>query len=113
MPPASDGNCNNFMGRVLLEIIQLTDYKKCVFLSNTYAFYEYGTGREVFTIKTLGMLYKCIGISGLQGLDHLLGVLIMTHLNALIKQIEKECDEKTRKILISSYNNLKHFNSFN
>lgn len=59
------------------------------------------------------MLYKCIGISGLQGLDHLLGVLIMTNLNSIIKQLEKECDQATRKNLISSFNALKHFNSFN
>jgi WASH complex subunit strumpellin len=87
MPSGGEPNCNNFMGRLLLEILGLTEYRKCIFLSNTYAFYDFSTGRAVFTLKTLSMLYKCIGISGLQGLDHLLGVLIMINMTAIIKQI--------------------------
>lgn len=37
----------------------------------------------------------------------------MTNLTTIIRQIDKECDEATRKVLISSFNSLKHFNSFN
>jgi WASH complex subunit strumpellin len=89
MPSGTDPNCNNFMGRLLIEILNLTEFRKCIFLSSTYAFYDLTTGREVFTLKTLSMLYRCIGISGLQGLDHLLGVLIMTNLSTIIRQIDK------------------------
>jgi hypothetical protein len=45
MPPGTDTLCNNFMGRLLLEIISLTDYKKTIFLYSTYAFYELNTGK--------------------------------------------------------------------
>jgi hypothetical protein len=33
------------MGRLLIEIINLTDYKKCIFLTSTYGFYDLNTGR--------------------------------------------------------------------
>ena len=115
MPSPQDGhnNCNNFMGRLLLEIIQLTDYKKCIFLYSTYAFYELNTGKEIFTLKTLSNLYKCIGVSGLQGLDYLLSVQVMINMKSVFKNLSKECDESTKKILIGSFNALKDFNSYN
>lgn len=113
MPPGNDPNCNNFMGRLLLEIISLTDYRKSIFLNSTYAFYELNTGKEVFTLKTLANLYKCIGVSGLQGLDYLLSVQIMMNMKKVFNHLNKDFDQSTKDILSSSFKTLKDFNSYN
>lgn len=67
----------------------------------------------MFTLKTLANLYKCIGVSGLQGLDHLLGVQIMINMRSIFNHLSKDFDEGTKKVLISSFKTLKDFNSYN
>jgi hypothetical protein len=58
-------------------------------------------------------LHKCIGISGLQGLDYLLSIRIMKELDKLVRVLKKTCeDENARKILDQSYQSLKNVSSF-
>jgi WASH complex subunit strumpellin len=59
----------NFMGRLLKALQSFTDPRTTLFLENPLGFYEIGTGKDVLTMKTLGLLYRCIGVSGLNGLD--------------------------------------------
>ena len=59
----------NFMGRLLKALIELTDQKTTVYIDHSLGFFELSTGREILTMKTLGLLYKCIGLSGMNGLD--------------------------------------------
>jgi len=55
-------------------------------------------------MKILHILSKCIGISGLQGLDYLLSMKIMDKLKAVIKAVSRICDEENaKKILESAY----------
>jgi WASH complex subunit strumpellin len=81
------------MGSILNEIIALTSPKKCTFLLAAYGFFDVNSQKEVFTLKTLHMLQKCIGISGLQGLDYLLSMKIMDELKKIIKAINKVCQD--------------------
>lgn len=64
------------MGRLLKEILNLTDPRKTIYLESTLSFYDANNGSEVFTLKTFGLLFNCIGITGLNGLDKLLGHMI-------------------------------------
>jgi WASH complex subunit strumpellin len=59
----------NFMGRLLKALQNLTDPKNTVYIDHALGFFELGTGKEIITMKTLGLLYRCIGVSGLNGLD--------------------------------------------
>ena len=59
----------NFMGRLLKVLMQLTNANSTVYIDHALGFFEIGSGREIITMKTLGVLYKCIGVSGLNGLD--------------------------------------------
>jgi len=59
----------NFMGRLLKALIELTDQRSTVYIDHSLGFFELNTGREILTMKTLGLLYKCIGLSGMNGLD--------------------------------------------
>lgn len=59
------------MGRLLKEILNLTDSRKTTYIEATLGFYEQGV--PILTMKTMALLGRCIGISGLNGLDRLLG----------------------------------------
>lgn len=82
--------CINFMGRLLREMILLTDAKNTIYIDNTPGFYELSTGKEIFTLKTLGLLYRCIGVSGMNGLDKLLSFEISMLLKKIFKILSKD-----------------------
>lgn len=64
-------------------------------------------------LKTINILHKCIGISGLQGLDYLLSIRIMKELDKLVKIMKRTCEEENaKKILDQSYQSLKNVSSF-
>jgi len=44
------------------------------------------------SLKTLHVLAKCIGISGMQGLDYLLSMKIMDKLKSVIVGLNKVCN---------------------
>jgi len=60
------------MGRLLKILVNLTDSKTAIYIDQALGFYEINTGRDILTMKTLGLLYRCIGLSGLTGLDRLI-----------------------------------------
>ena len=65
-------------------------------------------------MKTLNILSKCIGISGLQGIDHLLSIKIMENLKEINRQLTIICDEPGAKnVLSKAYGELKQIGEFN
>jgi WASH complex subunit strumpellin len=93
MPKGEYSNCNSFFGEILNEIIALTHPSRCTFLQAAYGFFNLDTKKEVLTLKTLHVLAKCVGISGMQGLDYLLSMKIMDKLKLVIKALNKVCNE--------------------
>jgi len=73
-------------------MIMITHPRKCTFLQSAYGFFDIETQKDVLTLKTLHILQKCIGISGLQGLDYLLSMKIMDKLKQVVKALNKVCD---------------------
>lgn len=59
----------NFMGRLLNQILSLTNGRSTVYIDHSMGFFELNSGKEIITLKSLGLLYKCIGVSGMNGLD--------------------------------------------
>lgn len=74
-------------------MIELTSPNKCTFLLAAYGFYSIELKKEVLTLKNLHILQKCIGISGLQGLDNLLSMKIMEKLKSAVKALSKVSEE--------------------
>ena len=93
MPKGQYSNCNSFVGELLNEILELTNPTKCTFLQAAYGFFNIESKQEVLNLKTLFILQKCIGISGLQGLDYLLSMKIMDRLKSVTKALNKVCEE--------------------
>lgn len=95
------------------ELIDLTSPDKCTFLQAAYGFYSIEFKKEVVTLKTFHILQKCIGISGMQGLDNLLSMRIMDKLKMATSALVKVCDEEgAKKLLQNAYNSLKNMGSF-
>jgi hypothetical protein len=61
-------------------------------LQAAYGFFNLDTKKSVLSLKTLNVLSKCIGISGMQGLDYLLSMKIMERLKLVIKALNKVCN---------------------
>jgi WASH complex subunit strumpellin len=78
---------------LLNEIVAFTNPKKTVFIQSAFGFYDLEQKKEVLTLKTLNILYKCIGISGLQGIDYLLSLKIMESLKRLLHEFNKINDD--------------------
>ncbi|CAD8147536.1 unnamed protein product [Paramecium pentaurelia] len=74
----------NFIGRLLNQIILITNPREIVFVESTLGFYD-SNGRDVLNLKTIGLILKCIGVSGLNGID----LLLSQHLSKTVKDIVK------------------------
>ena len=72
------------MGRLLKIILKLTDPKRAIYLETSMGFFD-SSGREILTMKGLGLLYRCIGVSGINGLDRLLAFRISKTFDKIFK----------------------------
>jgi WASH complex subunit strumpellin len=63
-------------------------------------------------MKSISMIHRCIGVSGLNGLDRLLCYNIISKMRYILKLIPREVDSQTKKILGDSFNELKSITSF-
>jgi WASH complex subunit strumpellin len=101
------------MGYILREIIELTNSRSSTFILTAYGFYNCESGKEIINLKTMNILNKCIGVSGLQGLDYLLSIKIMKSIEKLTRLFKKSVeDENIQKVLIRSFNELRSAEAF-
>ena len=63
-------------------------------------------------MKTMALLYRCIGVSGLNGIDRLLEFKIVVTMKNIIKMLNKEIDENTREIIIKSFHEVRNLTAF-
>ena len=87
----------NFTGRLLKQILSMTDMKNTTYIEATLGFYDLKTGADAFNMKTISLLSKCIGNSGLNGIDKLLAYSIQKELKLISKIIGKEINEEVKR----------------
>lgn len=63
-------------------------------------------------MKSISLIHRCIGVSGLNGLDRLLCYNIISKMRYILKLIPREIDAQSKKILNDSFNELKSLTSF-
>ena len=63
-------------------------------------------------MKSISMIHRCIGVSGLNGLDRLLCYNIISKMRYILKLIPREVDAQTKKFLSEAFNELKSITSF-
>jgi WASH complex subunit strumpellin len=79
-----DDKANNFMGRLVNEILLQTDSKKTTYVDMMTGWFDQ-PGNEVVGINTFSLLHTSIGTFGLTGIDTLLSFINVTCLDRLIK----------------------------
>lgn len=84
LPTSSEPKCNNFMGRVLNALLRMTEPSTTIYSPECGGWFT-PDGTEVCGVSTFALLRKCLGISGLSGLDRLLGFRIVFELQQFLK----------------------------
>lgn len=64
-------------------------------------------------MKSISMIHRCIGVSGLNGLDRLLCYNIIAKMRYILKLIPREIGNQEKKLLNDCFNELKSLTSFN
>lgn len=108
IPLATDNEGHNFMGRLSTEILTLTDPKRAIFLDMMPAFYDLVSYKESFSMKTIWMIRKCIGVSGLQGIENLFSFKIVDVMKKTLKFLKNEFTAEVKNTLADLYKHVKH-----
>jgi WASH complex subunit strumpellin len=103
----------NFTGRLLKQVLLMTDNRNTTYIEATLGFYDSKTGAETFNMKTISLLSRCIGNSGLNGLDTLLAHSIAIQLKLITKLITKEMNDENRTSIHQQLQQIKVLTSFN
>ncbi|KAJ9467483.1 WASH complex subunit strumpellin-like protein [Diplonema papillatum] len=90
LPGVEGDRCNNFMGRLVQELLQQTDSRKTVYIDQFSAWYD-ERGEAVVASSTFKTMHNSIGTPGLAGCDKLLSFMIVKDLQVLtFRIIQKE-----------------------
>eukprot|EP01062_Namystynia_karyoxenos_P056266 TRINITY_DN47237_c0_g1_i1.p1 TRINITY_DN47237_c0_g1~~TRINITY_DN47237_c0_g1_i1.p1 ORF type:complete len:1201 (+),score=529.48 TRINITY_DN47237_c0_g1_i1:83-3604(+) len=82
--PAPEGDrCVNFMGRLVDQLLEQTDSRRTMYVSQLSAWYD-ERGHAVVGLHTFGALHSAIDTPGMAGLDKLLSFMIVKDLQSLI-----------------------------
>lgn len=84
LPTKDEPTCVNFMGRVLACLLRMTEPQSTIYSPECGGWFT-SDGQEVCGIGTFALLRKCVGISGLAGLDRLLSFRIVYELQQFLK----------------------------
>nr|XP_053642494.1 LOW QUALITY PROTEIN: WASH complex subunit 5-like [Cherax quadricarinatus] len=89
--PSGDSQSVNFIGRLVREILRITDPKTTVYVSQLGTWYDSKTHAEVLSSSVMAKVESSISTAGLTGMDRLLAFLIVTELQNLVREIEVTC----------------------
>ncbi|XP_071514464.1 WASH complex subunit 5 isoform X1 [Panulirus ornatus] len=99
--PPMDSLSVNFIGRLVREILRITDPKTTVYVSQLGSWYDSKTHSEVLSSSVMAKVESSISTAGLTGVDKLLAFLIVTELQNLVHEIEETCkkDSAVREVV--------------
>uniref|UniRef100_A0A8D8QYM0 WASH complex subunit strumpellin n=1 Tax=Cacopsylla melanoneura TaxID=428564 RepID=A0A8D8QYM0_9HEMI len=83
-----------FIGRLADELISMTDPKLSTYVENTTSWFNVKTQKEIFNMKIFSLSIKAIGISGLVGLDNVLGFRIVKNIQSLFSHLHTLTNDK-------------------
>lgn len=86
--PPADPQSVNFIGRLVREILRITDPKFTVYVPQLRTWYDSKSHTEVLSSSVMGTVESSISTAGLTGVDKLLAFLIVTELQTLVREVE-------------------------
>ncbi|XP_038056716.1 WASH complex subunit 5-like [Patiria miniata] len=82
-----DGSIN-FMGRLVREILRITDPRSTSYIDQMKTWYDVKTKQEVLDIKVFSKVRQSIGTCGLTGLDRLMCFMMVRELQQFLRYME-------------------------
>lgn len=82
-------NSLTFLGRVINSILQHSDPKRYTYIPNTLSFFDEETKTFSVTMHTFGLVKKCIGVSGIHGIDKLLSFMMVSEMYSMQDAVHK------------------------
>ncbi|KAK7066277.1 hypothetical protein SK128_025439 [Halocaridina rubra] len=86
--PPADTQSVNFIGRLVREILRITDPKTTVYVPQLGVWYDARTHSEMLSDAVMAKVESSISTAGLTGVDKLLAFLIVTELQNLVQEIK-------------------------
>lgn len=99
--PPLDDNCANFIGRLVREVLSLTDVQASIYLDANSGWFETTSGRELFGMRTCSMLHRAVGTAGVRGLDSTLAFLIVSQIQKCVRLHRGEVLTTLREVSVS------------
>jgi WASH complex subunit strumpellin len=106
--PPVDKNAT-FMGRLLSELVRITDPKNTIYIHATSTWYDAKTKKEVMFKRAFDKIMKALDTFGLSGIDKMLGFLIVRKIQELLKFIRNSIhsDRRVMDVIGSFVKNIK------
>ncbi|XP_012278891.1 WASH complex subunit 5 isoform X2 [Orussus abietinus] len=101
---SAQGLGSTFMGRVLQELIRITDPRCTIYMEHALVWYDFKTQNEVVNHSTFSTILRAIGPPGLYGIDKMLCFLIVTELTTLVNSIKVESRSKSWQEVLDECN---------
>ena len=89
----------NFTGRVINELMNKTLYTETIYADFKQAWYFPSNFRISVGIRTFNLILQGLGAVGLNGLDQLIGYMIVADLQAFTKEFHRKIGNDTIKLL--------------
>ncbi|CAF0980049.1 unnamed protein product [Rotaria sordida] len=102
IPPLGDGSIN-FMGRLVREILRVTDPRLTFYAEQRNTWYDVRTKQPVVDILLFRKLHRAVGSFGLSGLDRLLSFMIVKELQLLTGTIQGVFLHKESSDMLDSF----------
>ncbi|KPM05546.1 WASH complex subunit strumpellin-like protein [Sarcoptes scabiei] len=99
--PPTDQYSNNFVGRLLRELIRITSYRTTIYVYGVSAWYEWKSRNEIIDSKLFQLILFNFGVSGTNGLDRLISFHIVSRLNEIFDRID--CDIHRNKSICECF----------
>lgn len=90
-----------FIGRLADELLSMTDPKLTNYVENTTSWFSVKTQKEIFNMKVFSLIIKAIGVSGLVGLDNVLGFRIVKNIQSLFSHLLNLSKDKSFQDVIT------------
>ncbi|CAF4675672.1 unnamed protein product, partial [Rotaria sp. Silwood2] len=102
IPPLGDGSIN-FMGRLVREILRVTDSRFTFYAEQRNTWYDVRTKQTIVDILLFRKLHRAVGSFGLSGLDRLLSFMIVKELQLLTGTIQTVFQHKESSDMLDSF----------
>ena len=89
-------NSFSFMGRVVKQMLVLSDPSRAIYVDLMSGWYDKGTLKEIIGLATFSLLHHSIGMFGISGMDQMLAFLNVNDLLKSVKKLRRVMDPEER-----------------